>query len=84
MIQQNLGILARLRGDRDAVLACYARSIEAFEAAGDEENTSWVPNNLGKLHGERGDAETADGCFSRALAIAVQATASRLQSVARG
>jgi tetratricopeptide (TPR) repeat protein len=70
MIQQNLGVLASIRGDWDAALASYRLSLAAFDAFEDEEAASWVLNNVGKLHGDRGELPLAEMAFSRAIAIA--------------
>ena len=70
MVQQNLGILASIRGDWDAALASYRLSLSAFDAEGDAVAASWVLNNLGKLHGDRGETALAEQCFTRAAGIA--------------
>ncbi|HWE41215.1 MAG TPA: tetratricopeptide repeat protein [Gemmatimonadaceae bacterium] len=70
MVQQNLGILASIRGHWDAALACYRLSLAAFDAEGDAVAASWVLNNMGKLHGERGETALAEQCFVRAGEIA--------------
>lgn len=70
MVQQNLGILASVRGDGDAALAAYRISLAAFDAEQDAVAASWVLNNMGKLHGERGETALAEQCFARATGIA--------------
>jgi tetratricopeptide (TPR) repeat protein len=70
MVQQNLGILASIRGDWDAALASYRISLAAFDAEHDDIAASWVLNNLGKLHGDRGESALAEQSFARASAIA--------------
>jgi len=70
MIQQNLGILASIRGDWDAALASYRLSLSSFDADHDIVAASWVLNNMGKLHGERGETSLAEQCFARAVGIA--------------
>lgn len=70
MVQQNLGILASIRGDWDAALASYRMSLAAFDAEHDAVAASWVLNNLGKLHGDRGETALAEQSFDRALEIA--------------
>ena len=70
MVQQNLGILAAIRGDWDASLASYRLSLAAFDAEPDVVAASWVLNNMGKLHGDRGETAVAEQCFARAIGIA--------------
>jgi tetratricopeptide (TPR) repeat protein len=70
MVQQNIGILAAIRGDWDASLASYRLSLAAFDAEHDVAAASWVLNNMGKLHGDRGETALAEQCFARATAIA--------------
>ncbi len=70
MIQQNLGILANIRGDWDGALARYRMSLRTFEDMNDEEAVSWVLNNLGMLHTDQGRYADADGMFVRGLALA--------------
>jgi tetratricopeptide (TPR) repeat protein len=50
MLQQNLGMVADIRGNPAAALAHYNVSLRAFESAGDLQLSSWVLNNLGVLH----------------------------------
>ena len=70
MVQQNLGILASIRGAWDAALASYRLSLAAFDAEHDVIAASWVLNNIGKLHGDRGETALAEQCFARASGIA--------------
>src|SRR3984893_18617937 len=46
MIEQNRGVLARMRGGLGRAAACYSRSVVTYEMAGDAEPMSWVLNNL--------------------------------------
>ena len=70
MVQQNLGVLASIRGAWDAALASYRLSLAAFDAEKDAVAASWVLNNMGKLHGDRGETALAEQCFARAIGIA--------------
>ena len=69
-VQQNLGVLACIRGDWDAALACYRLSLSAFEAEQDLGAVALILNNLGKLHGDRGEPILADRAFQRAIELA--------------
>ena len=70
MIQQNLGIIADIRGNPAAALAHYRVSLRSFEGAKDLQSISWVLNNLGYLHIKEGRFDDARRCFDRALEIA--------------
>ena len=70
MIQQNLGIIADIRGNPAAALAHYLVSLRTFEGSSDLQAVSWVLNNLGYLHVKEGRCEDARSCFDRALDIA--------------
>ena len=62
-IEQNLGIIANVRGDHAAALTHYERSLEAFEAARDERGRAIAYNNLGLVTADQGDWDRADRFF---------------------
>ena len=62
-IEQNLGIIANVRGDHGAAFAHYERSLEAFDAARDERGCAIAYNNLGLVSADRQEWERADGYF---------------------
>jgi tetratricopeptide (TPR) repeat protein len=70
MTGQNHGVLANVRGDRDAALRHYTDSLRGFEASGNDEACSWVLNNLGMLHMDAKEMERAEETLTRALGIA--------------
>lgn len=72
-IEQNLGIIANVRGDHAAALTHYERSLEAFEAAKDERGCAIAYNNLGLVTADQRDWDRADRFFlaSRQAAEAV-------------
>ena len=71
-IEQNLGILASIQGDYAGASDHYARSLEAFERAGDERGCALAYHNLGLVASSRGDLDEADHSFDRSAALAVR------------
>src|SRR5215207_726254 len=49
-IEQNLGIVANIRGDWSQALEHYHRSLAAFESSSDERGCALVHHNLGMIH----------------------------------
>ena len=72
-VEQNLGIIANIRGDWTAALGHYARSVEAFRAAGDERGCALACHNLGMLSADRRLWRSAYHYFTRSLAAADRA-----------
>jgi tetratricopeptide (TPR) repeat protein len=70
MLQQNLGIVADMRGNPVAALAHYRVSLRTFEATNDLQPMAWVLNNLGYLHVKEQRYDEAQEAFDRALDIA--------------
>jgi tetratricopeptide (TPR) repeat protein len=70
MLQQNLGIVADIRGNPAAALAHYRVSLETFESTNDLQPLCCTLNNLGYLHLKEGRYEEASAAFDRALGIA--------------
>jgi putative nucleotidyltransferase with HDIG domain len=69
-IEQNLGILANIRGDHGEALAHYRCSLEAFESSGNEKGRAIAYHNLGMVSADRQLWEDADGYFRQSLEIA--------------
>jgi tetratricopeptide (TPR) repeat protein len=70
MLQQNLGMVADIRGNPAAALAHYRVSLRTFEATHDLQPLCWVLNNLGYLHLKESRYDDAEAAFERALGIA--------------
>jgi tetratricopeptide (TPR) repeat protein len=70
MIQQNLGILADMRGNPAAALTHYGVSLRTFEQANDLQLVCWVLTNLGYLYAKEERFEEAHAVLTRALGIA--------------
>lgn len=69
-IEQNLGTLATIQGDRDAALTHYSRSLQAFESAADERGCAIAYHNLGLIAYHSGDYESAESHFTRSAQVA--------------
>ena len=70
MTGQNRGVLANIRGDHQAAMSHYTESLAGFTAAGNDEASSWVLNNLGMLHMDGKQYDLARETFDRAFEIA--------------
>jgi tetratricopeptide (TPR) repeat protein len=54
-VEQNLGIVANIRGQHDAAEAYYRRSLAAYEALPDPHGCAIAHHNLGMVAADRGD-----------------------------
>ena len=79
--EQNLGILANIRGDLDAAHAHYTRSLAAYRASRDEHGCALALHNLGIASADRGDWDEADHCFHDSYAIALRRGDVQLQGM---
>lgn len=70
-IEQNLGIIANIRGDLDAALDHYTRSLEAFRAAKDDAGCSMAYHNLGMISADRARWDDAERYYAQSLELAV-------------
>jgi putative nucleotidyltransferase with HDIG domain len=66
-VEQNLGILANIRGELDAALDHYGRSLEAYRALGDAHGCALTAHNLGMVSADRGNHDEADRYFEEAF-----------------
>jgi HD-GYP domain-containing protein (c-di-GMP phosphodiesterase class II) len=71
-IEQNLGILFNIRGDRATALSHYERSLQAFIAAGSDHGCAVAYNNLGMINADQQDWEAADQFFEQGRKTAQQ------------
>jgi putative nucleotidyltransferase with HDIG domain len=69
-IEQNLGIIANIRGDWETALLRYQQSLQAFSAAGDTRMCGVAYHNLGMINADRERWSEADRCFESSLGIA--------------
>ena len=68
-IEQNLGILANVRGEHAAAATHYRRSLEGFELSGDRKGRAIAHHNLGMVCADRQQWEDADRHFRLSLEI---------------
>jgi putative nucleotidyltransferase with HDIG domain len=71
-VEQNLGILANIRGDLTAALEHYGRSLEAYRLVGNAHGCALSAHNLGAVSADRGDLGEAERHFADSLRIATE------------
>lgn len=69
-IEQNLGVLANIRGDLDEALAHYVGALSAFQASDDRQGMALVYHNLGMINADRQQWEEADRCYRQSSDLA--------------
>ena len=69
-IEQNLGVLANVRGLLDEALAHYERALEACRLAGNEHGCALAYHNLGMISADREMWDAADRHYDESQAIA--------------
>jgi putative nucleotidyltransferase with HDIG domain len=69
-IEQNLGIVANIRGDFTAALAHYRHSLDAFRTAADDRGCALAYNNLGLVSADRQLWDEAEGYYRECLKAA--------------
>lgn len=72
LVEQNLGIVANIRGDADLSLRRYSSALDGFRAAKDEVSALRTLNNLGMLHKDRCAWSEAERCYDEAMEAAVR------------
>jgi tetratricopeptide (TPR) repeat protein len=80
-VEQNLGIVANIRGDQLQALAHYQRSLEEYRALGDEHGCAIAYHNLGMVNADRGLFEAAACYFQESYAIAERTGNTYLQGL---
>ena len=70
-IEQNLGIIANIRGDLDAALEHYQNSLAASRSARDDSGCAIAYHNLGMISADQQQWELADQYFDSSLALAL-------------
>jgi len=69
-VEQNLGILANIRGEHHEAIARYERSLDAYRDCGDEHGCALAYHNLGMVSADRGWFNAADCYFRESRALA--------------
>jgi putative nucleotidyltransferase with HDIG domain len=69
-IEQNLGIIANIRGDLDAAMSHYQNSLDASTRARDDSGCAIAYHNLGMISADQQQWELADRYFHSSLALA--------------
>jgi len=82
-IEQNLGILATIQGDHGAALGHYRSSLEACQAAGDDQGCAIAYHNLGMIRADRREWAEAERCYGQSLEIAERIGDVHLQGLCR-
>ncbi len=82
-VEQNLGIIASIRGDLDEALTRYARSLNEYMSVGDEHGCALAYHNLGIVSKNQERFEDSDGYFVRSLEIAERAGDLHLQGLCK-
>ena len=80
-VEQNLGIIANIKGDLDLAFARYARSLDEYRNVGDEHGCALAYHNLGMVSADRQLYDDADRYFRLSLEIAERAGDVRLQGL---
>ena len=81
-IEQNLGIVANIRGDWSEALHHYARSLAAYEASSDARGCAFAHHNLGMIHADRKQWSEADRHYQTSQALAEAAGDRHLGGIA--
>jgi putative nucleotidyltransferase with HDIG domain len=68
--EQNLGVLANIRGSLAEALSHYQQALIAFKSAGDDRGCAIAYHNLGMVSADRELWDDADGYFHQSFAIA--------------
>jgi putative nucleotidyltransferase with HDIG domain len=69
-IEQNCGIVANLQGDFPTALNRYLRSLQAFEAAGDDRGCANANHNLGMISADLQQWDAANRYYASSLELA--------------
>jgi len=68
-VEQNLGVVANIRGDLDEARARYESSLREYQSAGDEHGSAIAFHNLGIVSLHQRLFDNADRYFQQSLAI---------------
>jgi putative nucleotidyltransferase with HDIG domain len=71
-IEQNLGILANIRGDLSDAFHHYTEALAAFERAADSRGAAIVYHNLGMINADRHEWADSERCYRRSIELATE------------
>jgi putative nucleotidyltransferase with HDIG domain len=80
-VEQNLGILANIKGQLIEAVGHYERSVEAYRATNDEHGSATAYVNLGIAHTDLRQYDWSDSYFSKSYDIAERAGDVHLQGM---
>lgn len=80
-VEQNLGVVANIRGDLDEASTRYSHSLAEYRLVGDEHGCALAFNNLGIVSRHQERYDDADGYFRQSLEIAERAGDLHLQAL---
>jgi len=69
LICNSLGLWFKARGELDAALAWYERSVSLYEQVGDKAGLGTTYNNIGAIHDVRGELDAALAWYERSMAL---------------
>ncbi len=81
-IEQNLGIVANIRGEWSEALDHYTRSLAAYEVSSDDRGCAFAHHNLGMIHADRKQWPEADRHYRTSQALAEAAGDRHLGGIA--
>jgi tetratricopeptide (TPR) repeat protein len=81
-IEQNLGIVANIRGDWSEALDHYTRSLAAYEVSADLRGCAFAHHNLGMIHADRKQWSEADRHYRTSQTLAEAAGDRHLGAIA--
>jgi len=82
-VEQNLGIIANVQGDWLGARSHYARSLDAYRAAGDQRGAALAYHNLGMIDTDQRRWDEAEAHFARSLDIALSLEDAHLEGLCR-
>lgn len=82
-VEQNLGIIANVKGDWAAARAHYERSLDGFLTAGDRHGVALACHNLGMVDADQGQWEAAASHYRRSLELAQELGDTHLEGLCR-
>ncbi|HEX5387933.1 MAG TPA: HD domain-containing phosphohydrolase [Gemmatimonadales bacterium] len=80
-IEQNLGILANIRGNYTDALAHYHRALEAAQGGDDQRSCAVIYHNLGMISADRHRWDEADSYFRQSRRIAEEVKDAHLRGL---